>query len=70
MTRPTITPREWQLIALITKGFTNSEAAVYLQVSVRTIETHRKNIYRKVGCSSTTTLLLWVNKHVNGNFIL
>ncbi|TAE09289.1 MAG: DNA-binding response regulator [Bacteroidetes bacterium] len=65
---PTITPREWELIRLIANGLTNNEAAVQLQVSVRTIETHRKNIYRKVGCSSVSTLLLWLNKNVGNQF--
>ncbi|MBO3116249.1 LuxR family transcriptional regulator [Winogradskyella sp. DF17] len=43
-----LTQRECQIVKLIGKGFSNSDMAQYLNLSVSTIETHRKNIRKKL----------------------
>jgi two-component system, NarL family, nitrate/nitrite response regulator NarL len=59
MTAIKLTPKEIQVIQLIEQNKTNVEIAVALQLSVRTIETHRKNIYRKLNCHNTLSLIKW-----------
>lgn len=54
-----ITPREKQIIALMEKDFSNKEISGNLNISVRTVETHRKNILRKTGTSNALTLIKW-----------
>lgn len=43
-----LTPRERDVLRLIALGHTNAEMAAELYLSVRTIETHRANIHRKL----------------------
>ena len=44
-----LTKRELQLLEMFSKGKTSNECAEELHVSYFTIETHRKNIHRKLG---------------------
>jgi two-component system, NarL family, nitrate/nitrite response regulator NarL len=43
-----LTPRETSVLRLIAEGFSNKEIAAQLALSVRTIETHRERIMRKL----------------------
>ncbi|RYG50926.1 MAG: response regulator transcription factor [Chitinophagaceae bacterium] len=54
-----ITQREKQLIELIEKDFSNKEIATALKISLRTVETHRKNIMRKTGTGNVLSLVKW-----------
>jgi DNA-binding CsgD family transcriptional regulator len=51
-----LTPREIELINLISRGNTNKEIAEKLFISINTVQTHRKNIMKKTGCSGTADL--------------
>ena len=44
-----LTPREIEVLGLIAMGHTNPEIAEKLVVSIRTVETHRAAIHRKLG---------------------
>jgi two-component system response regulator NreC len=52
-----LTPRELEILRLIALGHTNAEVARDLYLSVRTIETHRANIQRKLGVSGRAELV-------------
>ena len=52
-----VTPREREIIQLLTEGKSNKEAASELNVSTRTIETHRANIMHKLGLNSLSDLV-------------
>lgn len=52
-----LTKREKQILELITKGFHNKDIAESLGKSVRTIETHRFNIMKKLNVNNVTDLL-------------
>lgn len=54
-----ITNREKQLIALIEKNYSNKQIAASLNISLLTVETHRKNILRKTGASNVLSLVKW-----------
>ena len=44
-----LTAREIDVLRLVVKGFSTIQIADSLSVSINTIETHRKAIYRKMG---------------------
>jgi len=52
-----LTERELDVLRLIALGHTNSEIADQLYLSVRTVETHRSHIQRKLGVSSRAELV-------------
>ena len=53
----TVTARERELIQLLAEGRSNKEAASTLGISVKTIETHRANIMRKLHLRSVSELV-------------
>src|SRR2546425_10631740 len=52
-----LTPREREIIQLLAEGKSNKEVAAVLNVSTRTIETHRANIMHKLGIHSLSGLV-------------
>lgn len=52
-----LTDREREMLRLIALGHTNPEMAKILHVSIRTVETHRASITRKVGARSRADLV-------------
>jgi len=59
----TLTNREQTVLLQLAQGKSNKEVAVALDISVRTVETHRKNIKRKLGISSTAGLTRYAMEH-------
>lgn len=51
-TGPRVTEREREVLRLIAKGFSYAEIAGLLELSVHTVTSHVKNIYRKLAVSS------------------
>ena len=43
-----LTPREEEILRLVSKGYRSKEVADVLTISVQTIETHLRNIYSKL----------------------
>src|SRR5881227_899507 len=52
-----VTPREREIILLLAEGKSNKEVAAVLNVSTRTIETHRANIMHKLDINSLSALV-------------
>jgi two-component system, NarL family, nitrate/nitrite response regulator NarL len=52
-----LTDREREILKLIAKEFSNKEIAEQLFISERTVETHRKNIFRKTKTNSLVGLI-------------
>jgi len=57
--KQTLTPRERQVVQLLAEGKSTKEAAAVLGVSVKTAETHRSNIMRKLDLHSAGELVLY-----------
>lgn len=62
-TRETLTNREQTILLELAQGKSNKDVAKGLDISVRTVETHRKNIKRKLGISSTAGLTRYAMEH-------
>lgn len=54
-----LTPRERELLQLIAEGMSNKEAAARLDLSLYTIETHRRHILEKLNLHSTADVILY-----------
>lgn len=52
-----LTDREREILKLIAKELTNKQIAEELFISERTVETHRKNIFKKTGTNSMVGLI-------------
>jgi DNA-binding NarL/FixJ family response regulator len=52
-----LTDREREILKLIAKEYTNKNIAEELFISERTVETHRKNIFRKTGTNNLVGLI-------------
>jgi two-component system response regulator NreC len=58
-----LTPREIEVLKLVVKGYTNSQIAKLLHVSVRTIEFHRANLTGKLNLRSRVELIQYAAEH-------
>ena len=58
-----LTARESEVLKLIAKGFCNKEIAKALNISLRTAQTNRQNIRRKLGIYTTAGLTLYAVEH-------
>ncbi|MEQ6247856.1 response regulator transcription factor [Sulfitobacter sp. HNIBRBA3233] len=61
--REALTGREQTILLQLAQGQSNKQVAQVLDISVRTVETHRKNIKRKLGISSTAGLTRYALEH-------
>jgi len=63
-----LTPREQEIVRLLAEGKSNKEVADTLGLSVRTAETHRANLMRKLKFSSLAELVRYaVRKEIVGS---
>jgi DNA-binding NarL/FixJ family response regulator len=60
---PTLTPREREILECIATGKSNKHIARDLDLSFRTVETHRLNIKRKLGIESQADLIRVALEH-------
>ncbi len=58
-----LTIREREILKLISKEYSNSQIANELFISERTVETHRKNIFRKTNTKSIVGLIKYAYEH-------
>jgi len=54
-----LTDREREIVQLLVAGKVNKEIAGVLKISVRTVETHRATIMKKLGINSVVELVLY-----------
>ncbi|PKP45113.1 MAG: DNA-binding response regulator [Bacteroidetes bacterium HGW-Bacteroidetes-11] len=58
-----LTPREKEIIKLIATDISNKEIADMLNISLRTVETHRRNIMLKLNVNNAVALVRYAVKH-------
>lgn len=59
----TLTERELEIITLISLEFSGKEISDQLFISVNTVETHRKNIMKKLDAKNSISLVKYAIKH-------
>jgi len=57
-----LTPSELEIVRLISEGLTTKEIASRKYISFHTVISHRKNIFRKLGVSSVSELIMYAIK--------
>jgi DNA-binding NarL/FixJ family response regulator len=58
-----LTPREAEVLALIAGGFSNTEIAQGLSLSVNSVKSYIRSCYRKIDVDSRTKAVLWAGRH-------
>ena len=61
--RKSLSAREREIVQLLAEGKSSKEVAVILGISVKTAETHRANIMRKLEMHSVSELVRYAVKH-------
>jgi len=61
--RPVLTPREAEILSALGRGHSSKQIARDLDVSVRTVETHRQSIKRKLGIEGQAELIKYAVEH-------
>jgi len=57
-----LSDRELEIIKLIAEGYTNAQISVVLYISNHTVNTHRKNIMKKLGVNNTAGIVMFAVK--------
>ena len=52
-----LTPRQREIIQLLAEGRTTNEVATLLNIAIKTAETHRSNLMRRLNCHSVAELV-------------
>ncbi len=58
----TLTPRENQVLKLIAEGDRNRDIAEKLSIAIKTVETHRLHLMRKLDAHNAAELVNWANR--------
>lgn len=60
-----LTPREFEVVRLATKGLRNKEIAAHLSISEWTVKTHLRSVFRKLPVTGRVELAIWVQHHLH-----
>lgn len=58
-----LTKREAEVLLLISKGLKDREIAEHLFISLSTVKTHTRNIYKKLKVRNRTEAVIQLNKN-------
>ena len=53
-----LTQRELEILSLIAQELTSEQIANYLSISIQTVESHRRNMFKKLQVSSVVGLVI------------
>lgn len=58
-----LTAREQQVMEMLARGMTNREIAEHLAISIKTVDTHRGHVLKKLGLRNNSELTRFAVKH-------
>ena len=58
-----LTAREFQVMEMLARGMTNREIAEHLDISIKTVDTHRGHVLKKLGLRNNSDLTRFAVKH-------
>jgi len=58
-----LTPRETQVLRLVSLGLSNQEIADPLAISIETVKEHVQNLLRKLSVGDRTQAAVWAIRH-------
>ena len=58
-----LTAREQQVMEMLARGMTNREIAEHLEISIKTVDTHRGHVLKKLGVRNNSELTRFAVKH-------
>lgn len=58
-----LTTRERQIVKLVAEGNTNKRIATFLNISIKTVETHRSSAMQKIGANSSADLTMYAARN-------
>src|SRR5204862_4184063 len=64
---PRLTPREYEIVALICRGMKNKQIADALSITIGTVKVHLMHIFEKTGVKDRFELALEAHKLVGSN---
>jgi len=53
-----LTPREYEIMTMVSKGHTNKRIAWLLEISDQTVKNHVSNVYPKLGATNRITAII------------
>lgn len=63
-----LTPTQIKICKVFYAGITNKNASILLNISEKTISTHKRNVMRKINVINSQGLYLWIDKNKNNYF--
>jgi DNA-binding NarL/FixJ family response regulator len=57
-----LTPRQSQLVQLLADGLSSKGVAALLNISIKTAETHRANLMRRLNCHSVAEIVRYITQ--------
>ncbi len=61
---PELSPRERQVLALVSEGMANKQIGRALGITERTVKAHLVNVFRRIGVSDRTSAAMWARDHL------
>lgn len=58
-----LSPREVEILALITQGLSNQDIVEKLHLTINTLKSHIRSIYRKIGANTRAQAVGWAMQH-------
>ena len=58
-----LTRRESEILSLIALGKSSKEIATQLDISLHTVNNHRKHMCKKLGCENASQLIVYATTH-------
>ena len=64
-----LSERELEITRLVCEGMTSKEISEQLNLSLHTVETHRRNILKKLNLKKTTSLVDYYNNYIENEML-